>query len=158
MQVGGRQIATIPPRQWVRVEIEAQLGKGSPRTFTLRLTPAGAATQLVENIPFAGAGFVELHWLGFSSTAAADTAFFLDNLAIEKRAAFCISGGIARLMVGLADARPSLRCVDTNYRPSRGGYFSTTGAVCSGLVTPGGSSMMRIERKWISAPSDSRQR
>ena len=35
---------------------------------------------------------------------------------------------------------------------------STTGAVCSGVVMPGGSSRMRMLRKWISAPSDSRHR
>ena len=29
---------------------------------------------------------------------------------------------------------------------------------CSGLVTPGGNSSIRMLRKWISAPSDSRQR
>lgn len=34
---------------------------------------------------------------------------------------------------------------------------STTGAVLSGAVTPGGNSMIRILRKWISAPSDSKQ-
>jgi len=28
-----------------------------------------------------------LHWLGFSSTAATDVAFFLDNLKIQRRAA-----------------------------------------------------------------------
>ena len=31
-------------------------------------------------------------------------------------------------------------------------------AVCSGVVTPGGNSMIRMFLKWISAPSDSRQR
>ena len=38
------------------------------------------------------------------------------------------------------------------------GYSATTAAVCSAVVRPGGSSRMRMLRKWISAPSDSRQR
>ena len=36
--------------------------------------------------------------------------------------------------------------------------YSTSGAVCSSVVIPGGSSMIRMFRKWISAPSDSRHR
>jgi hypothetical protein len=31
-----------------------------------------------------GREFSELHWLGFSSTAEADTAFYLDNLRIQR--------------------------------------------------------------------------
>jgi len=84
VRVGGRTLTTIPSRRWARVEIEARVGKGSPRTFKLTVTPAGQPPQVFENLPMAGAAFVELHWLGFSSTAAADTAFFLDNLKIER--------------------------------------------------------------------------
>ncbi len=82
--VGGRTIATIPSRRWVHVEIEARLGKGAPRTFKLTLTPAGEPSGVFDGLPMAGAEFTELHWLGFSSTAAEDTAFFLDNLKIER--------------------------------------------------------------------------
>jgi hypothetical protein len=31
-----------------------------------------------------GQQFSELHWIGFSSTALADTAFYLDNLRIQR--------------------------------------------------------------------------
>jgi hypothetical protein len=31
-----------------------------------------------------GPQFNELQWLGFSSTAAADTAFYLDNLRLQR--------------------------------------------------------------------------
>ena len=37
------------------------------------------------------------------------------------------------------------------------GLSATTGAEFSGPAMPGGNSMIRILRKWISAPSDSRQ-
>jgi len=84
VRVGGRTLATIPNRNWAHVEIEARLGKGTPGTFKLTLTPAGDMAKVFENLPMAGAGFAELHWLGFSSTAAADTAFFVDNLKIER--------------------------------------------------------------------------
>lgn len=36
--------------------------------------------------------------------------------------------------------------------------FSASTPVCSGVAIPGGSSMILMLRKWISAPSDSRQR
>ncbi len=39
---------------------------------------------MFESLPMAGAQFAELHWLGFSSTAAADTALFIDDLKIER--------------------------------------------------------------------------
>jgi len=86
VQVAGQTLATIPNRHWVHVEIEARLGKTAPRTFRLTLTPAGEPAQAFERLPMAGAQFAELHWLGFSSTAAADTAFFLDGLKIERPA------------------------------------------------------------------------
>jgi hypothetical protein len=37
------------------------------------------------------------------------------------------------------------------------GLSATTGALCSGVVRPGGNSTIRMLRKWIGAPSDSRQ-
>ena len=36
--------------------------------------------------------------------------------------------------------------------------LSLSGAVCSGVVTPGGNSIILMFRKWISAPSASRQK
>lgn len=96
VRVGGRTIATIPGRRWAHVEIEARLGKGAPRTFKLTLTPAGLPSaghenalpngraKVFEGLAMVGAQFAELHWLGFSSTAAADTACFLDNVKIQQ--------------------------------------------------------------------------
>ena len=43
-------------------------------------------------------------------------------------------------------------------RPASSTLVHRSGAVCSGVVTPGGSSMTLMLRKWISAPSDSRQK
>jgi hypothetical protein len=63
--------------------------------------------------------------------------------------------------------RTSSRCPDAmretrQHRETRSGgtfqCYSTTSAVCSGVVMPGGSSRMRMLRKWISEPSDSRHR
>ena len=73
-------LAQMPAQTWFRVEIEAALGKAAPRTFQVKLTPAGGATQTFAGLPIAGAEFRELVWLGYSSTAAADTVFYLDNV------------------------------------------------------------------------------
>ena len=79
---GGKVLMQVPAETWVHVEIEAALGKDAPRTFKLTLAPAGASARTFDALPMPGAGFRELHWLGFSSTAAADTAFYLDNMRI----------------------------------------------------------------------------
>ena len=80
----GRVLATVPLRQWVHVEIEAALGKAAPRTFKVTLTPPTGPAQTFSDLPISGREFKELQWLGFSSTAAADTMFYLDNLKIQR--------------------------------------------------------------------------
>ena len=83
VSVGGKVLAEFPPQAWLHVEIEAAVGKNAPRTYKLTLTPTGGSPRTFENLPVSGADFQELHWLGFSSTAAADTAFFLDNISVK---------------------------------------------------------------------------
>jgi len=81
-QVGaaGKRLAQVPAGTWLHVEIEAALGKNAPRVFKVTLQVAGAEPQTFADLPISGTEFRELHWLGFSSTAAADTAFYLDNV------------------------------------------------------------------------------
>lgn len=81
--VGGQVLAQLAAEGWLRVEIQAAVGPTAPRTFQLKLTPAGGQTQTFAELPMSGAEFRELHWLGYSSTAAADTVFFLDNISIQ---------------------------------------------------------------------------
>ena len=83
--VAGKILAQVPAQTWVHVEIEAMLGKGAARTYQLVLRPAGAKAQTFPGLPISGNEFHELHWLGFSSTAAVDTTFYLDNLKIAPR-------------------------------------------------------------------------
>ena len=45
--------------------------------------PAGA-TQTFAGLPISGTEFRELVWLGYSSTAAADTVFYLDNVTFPR--------------------------------------------------------------------------
>ncbi len=80
VSAAGKPLARLPAETWVHVEIEAALGKDAPRSFRLTLHAPGGAPQVFTGLPLAGADFRELDWLGFSSTAAADTAFYLDNV------------------------------------------------------------------------------
>jgi hypothetical protein len=107
--VGSKTLTALPVSQWVRVVIEAQVGRNAPRTFRLMLTPRNGAAQIFPDLPFAGGKFRELHWLGFSSTAEANAAFFLDNLQIEVVPA-------SALDTAADDARASLRLSDIRVR------------------------------------------
>ena len=42
-----------------------------------------AVRRVFENLAMSGDRFDAVHWLGFSSTARADAAFFIDNLEIK---------------------------------------------------------------------------
>jgi hypothetical protein len=82
---GGKVVAKIASHQWIHVEIKARIGKGAPRVYSLTVLMPGQRPQVLDNLPISGNEFQELHWLGFSSTAQADTAFYLDNLKIKRQ-------------------------------------------------------------------------
>lgn len=82
---GGKVVAKISSRQWTHVEIKARIGKGAPRVYSLTLLVPGQHPQILDNLPISGSEFQQLHWLGFSSTAQTDTAFYLDNLKIVRQ-------------------------------------------------------------------------
>ena len=73
----------IPLRQWVRLELSAELGADAPKVWTLRVTPRGGATQELKGLPFRSPKFDQLAWLGFISNANEPTEFYLDELAIR---------------------------------------------------------------------------
>jgi len=83
ISVGGKVLAQIPAETWIHVEIEGAVDTDAARTFNLTLK-TGKEVQSFKDLPVAGTGFKELHWLGFSSTAQADTAFYLDNVSIRQ--------------------------------------------------------------------------
>jgi hypothetical protein len=85
VSAGGRVLAKMPAGEWVHVEIEATLGRDAARTFRLTLTRRGGAPQTFADLPISGKAFREVHWLGYSSTAAADAVFYLDNLRFTAR-------------------------------------------------------------------------
>ena len=73
----------VPVKRWVRLEVVAELGPAAPKTWTLRLTPKGEATQEVKGLPYRSPQFDQLGWLGFISNANEATEFYLDELDIR---------------------------------------------------------------------------
>ncbi len=83
--VAGKEVARVPIDQWVHVQIDGTLGRGTSRTFSLTITgPAGLAAR-VDNLPIGGEQFEELHWVGFVAAAKSDVALFIDNVEIRRR-------------------------------------------------------------------------
>ncbi|MHB8900831.1 MAG: hypothetical protein ACYC6Y_18940, partial [Thermoguttaceae bacterium] len=85
VRVAGKKMVEFPPETWVHVEIRVALGDKQPKTFTLVLTPENRPPQTFADLPVSGSAFRQLHWLGFSSTAAANTVFYVDNLAFSQQ-------------------------------------------------------------------------
>jgi len=84
VSVGGKELATLPPGRWARLEIEASLGKDAPRTFTLTVAVPGGDRKVFPRLPFAGKDFRELHWLGFIGAAREDAVFYVDNVRVKR--------------------------------------------------------------------------
>jgi hypothetical protein len=83
VSAGEKLLGKVPTQRWVHVEIQAGVGKNAPRVFRLRLVSEGEEPKIFADLPMSGKEFRELHWLGFSSTAQANTAFFLDNMKVQ---------------------------------------------------------------------------
>jgi hypothetical protein len=81
--VGGNTVMTVPLGQWVHVAIEAVVGKGAPGTWRLSVQAAGQEARVFTDLASTGRQFVELHWLGFVSTATTKAVFYLDNVKVQ---------------------------------------------------------------------------
>lgn len=84
VSVDGRVLTRVPVEGWVHVELTATVGPGAPRTFALTVTPAGEAPRTFSGLRISGKEFAEVHWIGVSSTATADTAVWFDNWRLER--------------------------------------------------------------------------
>jgi len=82
--VNGKELLKAKTDGWIHVEIEAALVKNAPKTFKLTITPPNGAPQVFADLAMPSPAFSKLDWAGFISVAAADTAFFVDNLQIKK--------------------------------------------------------------------------
>jgi len=79
--VAGRELTRLPIAQWSRLILDAPVGVAHAKFQLTVVTPEGR--QVFSDLPMRGQDFREVHWLGFASVAAGDTAFYLDNLIIR---------------------------------------------------------------------------
>ena len=83
VSAGGDHLMDIPLEEWVHVDIECELGRDAPGTYTVTITLQGKAPEAFADIPFTGTEFRELHWLGFVSNADTEAVCYLDNISIQ---------------------------------------------------------------------------
>jgi parallel beta-helix repeat protein len=74
----------LPPGVWTRIEMTAGLGAKASGTWTLKVTPAGGQTAILQDLP-CDKRWKELHWLGFVSTATSSVSFWIDDLIITRK-------------------------------------------------------------------------
>jgi hypothetical protein len=85
LRASGQELMIIPPDQWVRLEISANLGNRSSGVWKLKVTLPGESPQPFAELKNGHSEWQSLHWLGFISNADAHTVFYLDNLDLENR-------------------------------------------------------------------------
>jgi len=82
---GGRAVASLPPGQWARIQIESRLnGSMEPATWSLTIEKAGEPPVKLADLPTAS-GWKAVDWVGFVSSAEHPTAVYLDDLELTQR-------------------------------------------------------------------------
>ena len=82
LQVAGKTLMDLPPGQWIRFEIVADLGEDNSGTWDLTVTPRNGPSRTFPDLECGSDAFQKLTWLGFVSNATRTTTFYLDNLAV----------------------------------------------------------------------------
>jgi hypothetical protein len=82
LQVGGREVLRLPIGEWFRLELVAGLGDASTGTWDLIVTQPGQEPARFAGLANGSPDWKALTWLGFSSNATEETAFYLDNVEL----------------------------------------------------------------------------
>jgi Right handed beta helix region len=80
---GGRDIAAVPEKRWVSLEVSAGLGGQARCTWALRMTLGNDKTQEFQ-LPCRDTQWSKLSWLGFVSNASDATAIYLDDIVVSN--------------------------------------------------------------------------
>lgn len=84
VMAGKQKLTTVPPNQWVHVEVVSGLGQQADGTYTVTLTIPGQQPQKFEKLP-CDPKCKELQWLGFVSNATDKVIFYLDNVKLVTK-------------------------------------------------------------------------
>jgi len=82
----GQPIMDFPSRQWVHLEMTADLGAKANGAWDLVVQVPGQSARRFDKIKTGHPQFKTLHWLGFSSMATEKAVFYLDNLQLSNAA------------------------------------------------------------------------
>jgi hypothetical protein len=82
LKIGGKDLLELPPSQWVRFEVSANLGASDTGGWSLRVMPSGQPPREFKGLP-GNPKFKTLTWMGFSSDADEKTVFYLDDFSVE---------------------------------------------------------------------------
>lgn len=84
LQLPGGISIEMPADQWVRFEITADMPTEGGSRWSLCLKQPGAETVKYDDLPFATPDCHKLNWVGFTSSANYETAFYLDNFSLHQ--------------------------------------------------------------------------
>lgn len=80
LQVGGKDILTLPFNEWIHIQITSKVGTDAEGQWRLDITLPGQAPQSF--VFSCDPEFKNLTWVGFSSSATDKAVFYLDNIKL----------------------------------------------------------------------------
>ena len=80
---GGKKVLTVPPGQWVHIEVLCNTGAKADAKWQLTVKLPGQVLQHFADLP-CSATFKRLNWVGFISMATDTAVFYVDNVVVEK--------------------------------------------------------------------------
>ncbi len=83
--VGGKPLLAVPQEAWIHLEMKAGLGTRADGTWELSVTLPGQPAKVFSGLRCGSADWRELTWLGVSSSANANTVYYLDNLELSQQ-------------------------------------------------------------------------
>ena len=86
LELGDSAPFAVPAGQWIHFELTGAVGTNSAGKYTLRVTVPGQPAHEFKDRPWAMPKFERLTWVGFTSGARTNTAYYLDNFSLNLTA------------------------------------------------------------------------
>ena len=83
LELPGRITEDLPPGQWFKFEIIADMSQASGSRWSLRVTSPEGVPRIWRDLPFANPECIKVNWIGFTSNATTKTVFYVDGFAVH---------------------------------------------------------------------------
>ena len=83
LSANGKPLLSVPVGQWVRISIQAGLGKQSTGKYVLTVSFEGQEPKRFVDLPVGNPQWHTLRWLGFISLANDKTVIYLDDVKLK---------------------------------------------------------------------------